>query len=337
MSDATKRNVKLGLFVMAGLLFLVILLYMIGRNENLFGSSFELKVRFENVQGLNQGNNVRFAGIQAGTVKRVTIINDTVIEVTMLIKTSLKKYIHKNAIASIGTDGLVGNKIINLTPGRDSAALVEEGDILPCRKTVDTDEMLQSLGGTSNDIAVIAAQLKSTISRINSSPALWNILDDASLPANLRASVANIRRATEKASSMVTSLDQVITDVKAGKGSLGAVITDTALASNLDQAIRKIQHVGDEADQLASELRTAVRQVRSQVDSGKGPANALLRDTAMVAAISRSLSNIQAGTDNFNDIMEAIKHSFLFRGYFRRVEKQKQNAQRQELTTQKMP
>jgi phospholipid/cholesterol/gamma-HCH transport system substrate-binding protein len=81
----TSNNIKLGVFVLAGLLFLILLLYMIGRNRNLFGRNYVLKARFENVQGLIPGNNVRFAGIQAGTVKKIQILNDTMIEVTMFI------------------------------------------------------------------------------------------------------------------------------------------------------------------------------------------------------------------------------------------------------------
>lgn len=334
MKDKSVRNIKLGLFVITGLAFLIILLYMIGKNENLFGSNFELKVRFENVQGLSQGNNIRYAGIQAGTVKKVTILSDTLIEVTMLIKTSLKKYIHKNAIAAIGTDGLVGNKIINISPAKEASPLVEDGDILVCKKTIEPDEMLQTLAKTNNDIAFISSELKNTVSRINNSKAIWDILNDRTLPENLRASLLNARLATSKADEMAGNLNQIVHDIKSGKGSLGAVLTDTSLAVNLNDAILKIRAVGDEADKLAAELSTAVKNINNEIDSGKGPLNALLKDTLMVANINKSLDNIQKGANGFNDIMEAVKHSFLFRGYFKKLEKQRQKDSRQSLTSQ---
>jgi phospholipid/cholesterol/gamma-HCH transport system substrate-binding protein len=334
MGDKSLRNIKLGIFVMAGLLFLIVLLYMIGKNENLFGSNFELKVRFENIQGLNQGNNIRYAGIQAGTVKKVTILNDTLIEVTMLIKTSLKKYIHKNAVASIGTDGLVGNKIINIFPAKETSALVEEGDILACKKTIETNEMLQTLAKTNNDIAFISSELKTTISRINNSKAIWDILNDNTLPQNLRVSLLNAKLATAKANDMINSLNQLISDVKEGKGSLGAVLTDTSFAVNLNEAIHKIKLVGDETGKLAAEMKSAIKNIRNEVDSGKGPANAFLKDSSMVLAINRSLNNIQEGANGFNDIMEAIKHSFLFRSYFRKLEKKKLKNTKQAFTSE---
>jgi len=203
------NNVKLGAFVLGGLLFLVLLLYMIGKNRNLFGATYELKARFENVQGLVAGNNVRFSGIEAGTVKRINILNDTVIEVTMIIKKKMLSIIRKNAIVSIGTDGLVGNKVVNIVPARQLAALAEEGDVLVSKKSLDTDEMLETLSKTNNDIAVIASSLKTTVQRINNSSALWELLNDNSLPQDIKISVANIRSATGKAGNMVNNLNAI--------------------------------------------------------------------------------------------------------------------------------
>ncbi len=317
------NNIKLGVFVLAGLGFLIGLLYMIGRTENMFGSNFELRARFGNVQGLRSGNNVRYAGIQVGTVRKVNILSDTTIEVIMVIEKKMKKFIRKNAIVAIGTDGLMGNKVINISPSKEPAALVDAGDILPGKKAIDTDDMLQTFNKTNNDIAVIAAELKNTIQRINNSTAIWKILNDNTLPQNLRASLANVRSATSKANDMVNTLNTLITDVKNGKGSLGAILTDSSFAKNLNEAITKIKRVGDDADTLAAEINKTVKNIQNEVNNGKGPVNALLKDSSMVTNINKSLDNIQKGTDGFNQVMEALKHNFLLRGYFRKLEKQK--------------
>src|SRR6476620_6245056 len=172
MAKTILNNARLGAFVVAGLAFLILLLYMIGKNQNLFGKTFVLRARFDNAQGVVAGNNVRFAGINAGTVKSVHILNDTTIEVTMLVKTKLKPFIHKNAIASIGTDGLMGNKLVHIEAGKTSAPLVEENDILQGDSGVNTTEMLKVLDVTNRDIATIASELKGTVQRINNSTAL---------------------------------------------------------------------------------------------------------------------------------------------------------------------
>lgn len=318
------ENSKLGIFVLAGLLFLVLLLYMIGRDQNLFGSTYSLKVIFENVQGLMAGNNVRISGIEAGTVKRIQILNDTTIEVTMVIELKMKNIIRKNAIVSIGTEGLVGNKVINIIPSRQPAELAEEGDYLVPKIYADANEILETLAKTNNDVGVIAAELKSTIQRINTSSALWDLLNDSTIPKNLRQSVINIRAATGKANEMAGTLNTIVTDVKNGKGSAGAILTDTMIAQNLNDAVLKIKAVGEEADSLAREINKMVVGIEADINSGKGTANALLKDSATAAKLNGSLDNIQKGTDAFNQNMEALKHSFLFKGYFRRQEKAKQ-------------
>ncbi|MGZ8541726.1 MAG: MlaD family protein [Chitinophagaceae bacterium] len=323
MTTRVISNVKLGAFVLGGLLFLVLLLYMIGKNRSLFGSTYVLKARFENVQGLVAGNNVRFSGIQAGTVKRVKILSDTVIEVTMTIETKMEPIIRKNAIVSIGTDGLVGNKVVNIIPAGEPGPLAVEGDILATKKSVNTDEMLQTLYKTNNDIAVIAANLKTTVEQINNSSALWALLNDKSIPQDLRISLTNIRQATGKAGNMANNLHDIVMDVKNGKGSVGAILKDTSFAQNLNEAIMKIKDVGEEADSLASEINKVVAGIRQDINNGKGTVNALFKDSAMAMKLNASLDNIQKGTDGFNQNMEALKHNFLLRGYFKKQERQK--------------
>ncbi len=323
MAKQAINNIKLGAFVLSGLLFLVLLLYMIGRNEHLFGSNFILKAKFENIQGLVAGNNVRFSGIEVGTVKKITIINDTAIEVTMIIEKKMLGIIRKDAIVSIGTEGLVGNKVVNIIPSGQHSPLAEEKDILASKKGVNTDEMLQILYKTNNDISVIAAELKSTVQRINSSNALWNLLNDDALPKDLRMAVTNIRTATNKAGSIIDNVQAIVTDVKNGKGSVGAVLKDTLLAKNLNEAILKIKSVGDEADSLAAEINRVVKGIEYDINNGSGSVHALLKDSVMVAKLHTSLENIQKGTDGFNQNMEALKGNIFFRGYFKRLEKQK--------------
>ncbi|MDE3182326.1 MAG: MCE family protein [Bacteroidota bacterium] len=327
MAKKVVSNVKLGVFVLAGLLFLVILLYMIGKNRNLFGSNYVLKARFENIQGLVTGNNVRFSGIQAGTVKRIDIINDTLIEVTMVIDKKMSKIIHKNAVASISTEGLVGNKVVNISPSKIPDALAKDDDILPVKKAVNTDEIMETLYNTNSDVAIIAAGLRTTVERINKSSALWNLLNDESIPENIRISFASIRSTTGKAVKIADDLDKIILGVKNGEGSLGAILKDTSLVKNLNDAILTINKVGNEADSVTVEINKLVKGVHEDVSQGKGTVNALLKDSMMVKKIEASLDNIQKGTDGFNSNMEALKHNFLFRGYFRKLEKQKKKAQ----------
>jgi phospholipid/cholesterol/gamma-HCH transport system substrate-binding protein len=324
MAKKTVNNIKLGVFVIAGLVLMIFALYMIGRDTNLFGKNYTLKVRFDNANGLTSGNNIRYAGIQVGTVKSVKIISDTVIEISLLIKNKMKQYIHKNDIVSMSTDGLMGNKIVNIAPAKDGSPLAEEGDFLIAKKSVSTDDMLETLDKTNRNIAEVSEDIKTTVARINNSTALWKLLNESSIPENLAASVTNIRKTTAKADNLVMDLHAVINDIKSGRGSLGRIINDTAIAFNLNEAVEKIKKVGDDASQLAEELNRLTTSIEKDIKSGKGPANALLKDSVLVIKLNNSLSNIEKGTAAFNQNMEALKHNFFFRGYFRKLEKAQQ-------------
>lgn len=333
MKKHTVNNVKLGAFVLAGLLFLMVLLYFIGRDQSLFGSTFVVKARFENVQGLVAGNNVRYAGIEVGTVKRINILNDTLIEVAMIVDNKMKEFIRKNAIAAIGTDGLMGNKVINISPAREPAPLISEDDILASKGAIDTDKLFRTLNQTNEDVAVIAENLKSAVIRINASTALWRLLNDHTLPQNIRTSAANVELATARASELISGLQDIVNGIKNGEGSLGAIIKDTSFAKSLNETLLKIRAAGNRADELAVTMNAIAGEVRQEMLNGKGPVNALLKDSAMVTKLNSSLSNIQMGTDAFNQNMEALKHSLLFRGYFRKLERQKQKDNRHQVVS----
>ena len=323
MQDQTKNNVKLGLLVLAGMFLLILTLYSVGKNQNLFGSNFRLKARFFNIGGLMTGNNIRFSGIQVGTVKSIEILNDTTIEVTMLIDKKVKPFIHANAIASIGTEGLMGNKVINITPSPSAAGGVEQGAMLATQKNVSTDEMLMTLYRTNNNIADISEDLKTTVRRIRGSTALWSLLNDSGLAIRVRTSLDNINVAAVNTRAFTRDIREIIVRTKGGEGSVGRLLTDTGFYRDLDQAAVTIDSVGKGARDLVTHLDEMARQVQLDIQNGRGTANALLRDSQMVIKLNASLDNIQKGTDGFNQNMEALKHNFLFRGYFRRLEKQK--------------
>lgn len=330
MAKSILNNLRLGGFVLAGLLFLIVLLYMIGRNSSMFSSNFQLRTHFRDVKGLQSGHNVFFAGKQIGTVKNVEILNDTTIEVIFYIENQNKQFIRKNSETSVGSDGLVGNRVLNIVPAKTPGSPVKSNDILPAHETPNTEEMLETLYTTNNNIAFITEQLKITALRINESKELWELLSESSISEELRTSLYNIRQASAGAVMMVDDLHTIITEVKNGEGSIGTLLRDTSFATSLNEAVEKIQLVGDNANKLANELHQTVLDIRQMVDSGKGPVPALMTDPAMTEKIKNSLINIEQSTAAFNENMEALKHNFLFRGYFKKLERQQKKEAKKE-------
>ena len=322
MPEGVTNNVKLGLFVIAGVSVLILALYVIGKSQNLFGSNVPLKARFRNVSGLMSGSNVLFSGIQVGTVNKIMIIDDTTIEVGFLVDKQMLSYIHRNAQVSIGTEGLMGNKIINILPVKELSQPVSAGDLLPVSQAPSTDEMLQTLDRTNTNIADISEDLKSSVHRLKESKALWGILDDSNLAANMQTSMENISRASANVNAVTQDLHAMIADVKNGKGSVGTLLRDTAFSADLEETLAKIKTVGDKAAGLGDELDQMVGAIRGEIDHGSGTVHALLKDSLLAMKLDATMNNVQKGTESFSQDMEALKHNFLLRGYFRKLDKQ---------------
>ena len=293
----------------------------------MFGSNFSLKVRFSNLNGLVEGDNVSYAGIHAGTVRSIDFIDDTTIEVLLLIDNKFKPYIHKNAKANIGTEGMIGEKLINIIPVKTTrqVGLIEDGDQLASQPIINTDEMLVTLSKTNNNIAVISESLKNTAMRINDSK-VWDLLNDRTVGADLRSALHNVDRASYNANQITVKLNELLMQVKEGKGLAGILLTDTSLAVNLKAAVNQVKAAGKNVNNLTLQLDQIAKDVNNDIRNEKGTYHLLTKDSAMVKKINVTIDNIQKGTNSFNQTMDAIKHSFLFRGYFRRLERAQKNA-----------
>jgi phospholipid/cholesterol/gamma-HCH transport system substrate-binding protein len=310
-------SAKLGLFVLAGLLFLVLTLYMIGKNRNLLGSTFTLYATFNNVNGLVPGNNVRFSGIDVGTVKDIEIVNDTSIHVTMTIDTKVKKHIKQNTIATIATDGLMGNRLISLSVRPGPSEEVEEGNVLQSLKPVETDAMLRTLNTTNDNITVITHNLREITNKLNKNNSLWTLLSDSLIAKDIKQTVVDLRRTGHNTAALTAELNGLAEKVKQGEGLAGSLLTDTIVFQRLDQSMRDVQEASRHVATLTNDLNAMIKDI----GEGKGTVGILLSDTAWAAKLHQSIVNVEQGTARFNENMEALKHNWLFRSYFRKQEK----------------
>lgn len=327
MAKQTYNNIRLGIFVIAGLVLLVIMLYMVGKKQSLFTRSIPLKVRFRNVEGLMPGNNVRFSGIQSGTVKKVAIVDDTTIEVTILVEEDVKDNIRKNAIVYIGSEGLMGNKVVNIIPGKTPAPAVEANDILPARPQMDLNDALGTLYQTNDNVSIISSEFLQTIRNINNSQALWRLLNDSTLQPELHATLAHLKASSAQIHASADLLTSVMTDVREGKGVAGMLLQNrdaerkaTAMIDHLNAASLKAERLVERVDSIAAVLQIGVN------DKG-GLVHVLLQDTVLAGQLSRSLDHIESGTAAFDEDMKALQHNILLRGYFRKQEKKNRKQQ----------
>ena len=323
MKTQATDSVKLGMFVLSGLLLLILTLYMIGKNRGMFTDSFELKTHFKAVNGLISGNNVRYAGIEIGAVESVVFLNDTTIEVNMNIQTKMRNIIRRNAVASLGTDGLIGNRVVNIFPGIGNAPLATVGDILPSKEEVSTDAMLRTLAHTNDNIAAIAEDLRITVHHVNTSAQLTRLLDDLSLSNNLKASLVHLHETTERTSALMSDLSQTFAKATKNEGTLATLLTDTTMAGQLRQTLQNIQTIEGNAGRLVQNLNQTISSIDKDLNQNKGTLGTLLKDTTLSKSLRHTLNNVEESTEALKLNMEALKHNFLLRGYFKKMEKQK--------------
>src|SRR6185437_3280329 len=158
---------KLGLFMICALVLLVLGLFFVGKQKHLFDSVFQLKAVFNNVSGLKPGNNVRFGGVNIGAVESIALLTDSTVLVNMSIKTEVRKFIRKNAIASIGSEGLMGDRVLILSAGVGEGDFVKENDVLVSRAPVGTDQILSGLKTSADNAALITQQLAEVAYKVN--------------------------------------------------------------------------------------------------------------------------------------------------------------------------
>lgn len=310
-----QHNIRLGIFVIAGAVLLIVGLYFIGNNRNMFSRSFRLATVFYDVNGLTEGNNVRYSGIDVGTVEKIRIISDSSVRVEMLIDESIKPYIRKNSVAAVGTDGLMGNKLINITPGNPDAPLVGENDTISSLRAVNTDEMLRTLDLTNQNIAVISSNLKEITENVNKSRGtLYTVLMDTMLAQRVNQSLFNITRLTDNLSETSEQLSSMVSDVRGGKGTLGLLLTDSLFPADLRVTISRFKDGSEQFSQTMNELKDVI----AQVNSGKGTVGGLVKDSAMAGNLKRTLINLESSSQKLNEDLEALKHSVFLRGYFKK-------------------
>jgi phospholipid/cholesterol/gamma-HCH transport system substrate-binding protein len=198
MGKIAGRSMKLGVFITIGLLLFIVAIYSIGKQRHLFGASFRISTIFKNVAGLQVGNNVRLAGINVGTVYNIEIISDTSVVVDLLIDEKARKHIKKDARATIGSEGLMGNKIINILPGNGDKDPVERHDFIIGAPSVEIDDIISTFQSTIQNIDLITSDLAEITNRVRSGRStIGALLMDTTLAFNLYETLRQARKGTE--------------------------------------------------------------------------------------------------------------------------------------------
>ncbi|GAA4041540.1 MlaD family protein [Flavobacterium chungnamense] len=315
MEKSTNQKIKLGIFVIIGSLFFIIAIYFIGNKKDMFNETIQISAVFKNVNGLQHGNNVRFSGINVGTVKKIIIVNDSLIKVDMLIEEDIASHIKKDAMASIGSDGLVGNMIVNIIPGKKSNEMVKDGDVILSENKASTDEILKTINSTSENAKLITDNLVKITNQINSKKGtIGMLINDTVMSDDLKQTIYNLKVTTQSTSKSMANLNKIINDLNNKDNVVGA-LKDTVTGRKIKMIIVNLEKSSEQINKTITNLK-----------DGKGALNYLSNDPKLVKQIDSTMINLNQASSKLNENLEALKHNFFFRGYFKKQEKAKAKA-----------
>lgn len=328
MKSNSGQNLKLGILIVAGLTIFTLGVYFIGNKQNLFGDSIMLSSVFKNVNGLQLGNNVRYSGVNVGTVKNIKFLNDTAICVDMLIDRESGNLIKHSSLATINSDGLVGSMVLNILPNSEvSSRTIKEGDTLESLSQVATADMLNTLNQTNENAALLTADLLKITNSINAGEGvLGNLLKNETLAQNIQESAANLNETTNSAREGLNKLNRILNAVDYENSVAGLLLSDSTAQKSFSNIIEDLKTTSSQIKEISSNLG----EFSNSINSGKGALNYVVKDTTFVNHLDESMQNIEEATFRFNQNMEALKHNILFRGYFRKLERQKAREERKQ-------
>jgi len=194
MKKDTSSKIRLGIFISLGIVMFILGIYFIGERQQLFRSTFRVSGVFKDVAGLQAGNNVRFSGINVGTVENIRIVSDTSVRVEILIDENTRKFIKKDAVASIGSEGLMGNKILIISPGTGGKMEIENNDTIQTIQPINMDDVLISLKTTIDNTSLVTSDLSKITNSVQSGKgAIGRLLMDRSYAQNFDSTFVNLK------------------------------------------------------------------------------------------------------------------------------------------------
>lgn len=318
MEKTVSERMRLGIFILVGTVLLVLAIYLIGSRQNMFGNTFSISAVFKNVGGLQQGNNVRFSGINVGTVKKLEMINDTAIRVIMIIDKEILGHIKKNAVATVGSDGLVGSMILNIVPGKGEVAAVEEGDEIGSYSKIATEDMMNTLSVTNENAALLTADLlQITESLIAGKGTVGRLMNDTIMANDLEITIRNLKALSNNANYSVHELNRMLRNIQKEESVAGVLLNDSLSGDRVRNVIADLELASKDIKTMSADLSSIVTDLKG----GEGAMNYLAEDTGLVNHLESTMRNIDEGTARFNQNMEALKHNMFFRGYFKKQER----------------
>ena len=300
------RAAAVGAFVIAGILLFGAGLFLIGDRRMLFSDTFEMYAEFANIAGLQDGAKVRVAGMDAGEVESIHVPPgpSAPFRVKLRVREDLHPLIRIDSVATIQTDGLVGNKFVQVDAGTEQAQVVPPGGTVHSREPFDLSAMLQRMNETVDLVTATIQDLKNGLDE-----ALGSVTGTAKhaqgLINELGTEATTIMVSAEKVSR---DLSVIVSNARQGKGTVGKFLTDDAMYASARNLVA-------DAEKAIANLREASVEARAAVADFRGENGPM---SGIAGGLQQTLASAKDAMADLAENTEALKRNFFFRGFFNR-------------------
>jgi phospholipid/cholesterol/gamma-HCH transport system substrate-binding protein len=313
--SASKRGVWVGFFVFIGVVILIAGILMVGNLHGTFTRKMKVLAIFDDVNGLQAGNNVWFSGVKIGTVSEIHFHNKSKVAVTVNIELKAQEYIRKDAKIKISTDGLIGNKILVIYGGSTSAGEVNIGDTLDVEVTFSSEDMLNMVQENNKNLLAITSDFKAISAQLAAgNGTIGKLLSDETLYENVLSSTASLDKASARMVQVMNSLGTFTRDLNKSGGLAHELVTDSTTFPAITASVFRLEQMVDTAAVFMNNLK----EISGNPNT---PVGVFLQNEQSGTQIKQVIDNLESSTYKLDEDLEALQHNFLFRRYFKKKAK----------------
>jgi phospholipid/cholesterol/gamma-HCH transport system substrate-binding protein len=308
---SNRRIIIVGIFVFIGLLFFIIGILVVGDLHKTFDKKVEVVAFFDDVAGLQKGNNVWLSGVKVGTISSIEFSGKSKVEVKIQIDAKAKPYIPVDSKVKVSSDGFIGNKILVIYGGSSETASVSEGDVLNVEKTFSSEDMLNTLQQNNNNLLAITNDIRKISGQLASGEGtLGKMLYDKTLYANIQNAASSLQVATRKAQELTNSLAEYTANFNKEGTLANGLVNDTTVFNSVKASISKLIQIADTASVVISNIKRDGTNPNS-------PIGVLLHDEQSGASLKETIKNLESSSVKLGEDLEALQHSPFLKRYFK--------------------
>lgn len=236
METTLSHEIKVGIFAAVGLLLFCLSIILLGGDKYFFRSSYDLKVRMPQVQGLGRGSVVSLTGVPVGNVEKIDFVpQSSEVEITLSLQRNVQNRITEGSMASVKTQGALGDKYIYIEPGPITAMPLKDGALLVTDKTPDFLDIIASKGAEMGEVVEVIKEVRILFANINrdgrSARLMTNLVEST---GELNKTMVEARETFKSMrNDMLIPLASVMKKLDKGQGTLGALINDPSLYTRI--------------------------------------------------------------------------------------------------------